>query len=99
MKVKVEKLKLPKGVDQTFVDEINGLDIDQLKARIVSLQMQNQENEEFKASMSYIAAEEEFQHAKDRFDLVAGPVKDVTTAVKNKTKMVVERLKEKGGGS
>lgn len=91
-----EPPKLPKGVDTLFIDELNTMNTDQLKAKIVSLQIQNQDNEEFKASDKFIEAKGEFDYAKDRFDQVAGPVKETTVAVKNKTKLVVERLKEKG---
>jgi hypothetical protein len=93
---KEKKSQLPKGVDETFVDSLQGASTDDLKATIVRLQIQNQENESFKESPDFISAKAEFDYAKERFDQVAGPVKDCTVAVKNKTKMVVERLKEKG---
>lgn len=94
---KEQKKKLPKGVDETFVDGLNAMTIDELKARIVSLQVQNQENEAFKESENYVQAKAEFDYAKERFDLVVGLVKETTNILKNKTKMVIERLKEKGG--
>lgn len=97
MKTKIPKVKLPKGVNQEFVDGLNSMSTDQLKALIVILQVSNQENEAFKESEGYIAAQAEFDHAKEQYQLVAGPVKDCTTAVKNRTKLVVERLKAKGG--
>ena len=37
---------LPKGVSQEFLDNINTMSTDQLKAEIVTLQLQNDENEE-----------------------------------------------------
>lgn len=88
--------KLPKGVDETFVDGIQSMDTEQLKAVIVTLQVQNEENEAFKESDQYLAAKEEFDYHKERFNLIAGPVKDTSTAIKNKTKLVIDRLKEKG---
>ena len=94
---KSDVVKLPKGVDQAFLDTINPMTTDQLKSTIVVLQVQNQENEAFKESDEYLAAEDEFKVAKDRHALVVGPIKDVTVAIKNKTKLVIERLKEKGG--
>lgn len=94
---KEKTVKLPKGVDQAFLDTIAPMQTDELKSVIVSLQVHNQENEAFKESDEYLAAEDEFKVAKERHDLVAGPVKDVTVAIKNKTKLVIERLKEKGG--
>jgi hypothetical protein len=97
MKIRPQTPKLPKGVPQEFVDSIASMSTDELKATIVRLQVQNQENEAFKESEAYVRAEDEFKMAKERHALVAGPVKDVTVSVKNKTKLVVERLKEKGG--
>lgn len=97
MKQKAETKKLPKHVSQEFVDSIQNTTIDELKARIVTLQLQNQENEAFKESEKYVQAKAEYDQAKDKFDLVAGPVKEVSVGIKNKTKLVIERLKEKGG--
>jgi hemerythrin len=94
---RVQQPKLPKGVPQEFIDGIQAMTTDQLKAQIVLLQVQNQENEEFKLSEGYLKAEEEFKHHRDRHNEVVGPVKEVSLSLKNKTKLVVERLKEKGG--
>lgn len=91
--------KLPRGVTPEFVDSIQAMSTDQLKALIVILQVQNQENEAFKESEAYINAVAVFDVAKASFDLVAGPVKEVTAMVKNRTKLVVERLQERGGGA
>lgn len=93
---KNQSVKLPKGVDETFIDSIQAMSVDELKAVIVTLQLQNDENEAFKDSPEFLAAKEEFDHHKDRFDLVAGPVRDTTTTIKNKTKLVIARLKDKG---
>jgi len=97
MKKPVETKKLPKGVSQEFMDSLNTMSTDQLKAQIVILQVQNQENEDFKQSTEYIQAQSEFEVAKDKFDLVAGPVKETSISLKNQTRAVIERLKEKGG--
>lgn len=93
---KADVSKLPTGVDQVFVDNIQAMTIDQLTSLIVALQIQNQENEAFKESEGYLRAVDEFSLAKERHSLVVKPVKDVTVSIKNKTKLVVERLKEKG---
>lgn len=89
--------KLPKGIDQVYVDSLNAKTIDELKAEIVRLQVQNEENETFKESDKYLQAKAEFDMAKERWDLVAGPIRDTTKILKNKTKLVVKRLHEKGG--
>ncbi len=90
-------VKLPKGVSQEFVDGIQAMTTDQLKTQIVTLQVQAQENEAFKESTGYVAAKEVFDTEKDRFELVAGPVKETATSLRNKTKLVVELLQLKGG--
>jgi len=91
-----KEAKLPAGVGQEFVDSIQSMKTEELKALIVTLQVQNQENEAFKESEGYIQADEEFKQAKERHKLVVGPVKDVTVSIRNKTKLLVERMKEKG---
>ena len=93
---KSKALQLPKGVSQEFLDGLNTMSTDQLKAEIVTLQLQNDENEEFKTTEGYLEAEDEFQTAKDRHGLVVGPVKELTLGIKNRTKEVIKRLKEKG---
>jgi hypothetical protein len=86
---KEPKKKLPAGVDQTFVDEIERLDTDSLKGRIVQLQVAKETNDEFKKSQGYL-------DAKSEYDLVAGPVRDLDKAIKNKTKLIIDQLKQKG---
>lgn len=93
---KEQIVKLPKGVTQQFLDSIQSKSIDDLKTTIVILQVQNQENETFKAGEEYGKAKEEFDIAKDKFNLVDGPIKEVTVLIKNRTKAVIDRLKEKG---
>jgi len=86
---KERKKKHPAGVDETFVEEIARLDVDSLKGRIVQLQNAKEQNEEFKKSQGYM-------DAKAQYDEVAGPVRDTNTAIKNKTKLIIEALREKG---
>lgn len=97
--MKVQKAKLLKGVTQEFSDGIEAQTTDQLKAVVVLLQLQNQNNEEFKNSETYLQEQDVYASAKERFDLVAGPVKETTVSIKNRTKLVIARLIEKGGGS
>jgi hypothetical protein len=97
MKIKAQAKKLPKGVTQEFVDNIQAMTTDQLKAQIVLLQIQNQENEAFKESEDVVKAEQVFTDAKTKHNYVVGPIKEVTVSIKNRTKLVIDRLKEKGG--
>jgi hypothetical protein len=93
---KADTAKLPKGIDQTFVDDIQSLSVESLQERVYQYQIANAENEEFKESADFISAQAEFDQAKERYQLVAGPVRDTTTAIKNKTKLLIERLRDKG---
>ncbi len=93
---KQKAVKHPAGVTQEFVDSLNSMQTDELKQTVVRLQVQNQENEEFKESKTYVEAKAEFDYAKERFDLVAAPVREVTISLKNRTKLAIDRLKEKG---
>lgn len=87
---KQQKRKLPAGVDETFVEEIQRLSVEQLKERIVQLQAaKEQDVDGFKKSQGYL-------DAKASWDAVNGPVRDTATAIKNKTKMILEKLKEQG---
>ncbi len=94
---KAPLVKLPKGVSQEFVDGIQAMTTDQLKALIVTLQVQAQENDLFKESEGYVKSKEAFDAAKQKHDLVANPVKDTAVSIRNRTKLIVKRLQEKGG--
>jgi hypothetical protein len=94
--VKVQTKKLPKGVPQEFVDNIQAMTSDQLKGEIVRLQVQAQENEAFKESEKYVKEKETFDAARSRFNEVAGPVRETAVSIRNKTKLLVERMREKG---
>lgn len=93
---KEKQPKLETGVTELFLEALQSMSTEELKAEIVRLQVQNAENEAYKLSDKYLGAKEEFDYAKDTWDVVAGPVKEVTTAIKNRTKRVIDRLKDKG---
>jgi hypothetical protein len=90
-KAKKEKTPpLPFGIDETFVDALNSSSTDEIKALIVRLEGQKEEAEAMKESDAY-------REAKEDFDLIKGPYQDTKKTLKNKTKLAVARLKEKGG--
>lgn len=93
---KSQGAKLPKGVSQEFLDSLNSMGTGQLQDLVFRLQVQNDENEQFKETEGYLAAEDEFATARERHNLVVSPVKDLTIGIKNRTKEVIKRLKEKG---
>jgi len=82
--------KLTAGVSEEFADSLNNCTIDELKAKVVQLQVQVEENNAFKETQGYTDALTAYQ-------LVVGPVRETARSLKNRTKMVIERLKEKGG--
>lgn len=89
----MNKNKLPQG----FEDNLNTMSTDELKALIVKLQVQNEENEVFKESEPYQQELQRYDLAKERFNEMAGPVRDLTKQLKAQTKATIDRLKEKGG--
>jgi hypothetical protein len=66
------------------------MDSEALKSLVVQLEEQKEEAELIKETPGYI-------EAKDAYMLVRGPYVDTKKALKNKTKLVIQRLKEKGG--
>lgn len=86
---KEKRVKLPAGIDETFVSEIESLSSEDLKGRIVQLQAAKEDNDAFKLTEGYV-------QAKDDWEMVSGPVRDTNRAIKNKTKMIIELLKQKG---
>ena len=95
--MKQAKVKLPFGVEQDFLNSLQSMPREELTALVVRLQMHAQENDAFKESPEFIAAQEEFDYAKERYNLLAVPIRDTAKALKNKTRAVIEVLKSKGG--
>ncbi len=81
--------KLPRGVDEAFVDSINSMSTEDLCGLVVILQTGLSEVEAYKQA-------EVYQQASETYRMVVGPVRDAATSLKNKTKLVIERLKERG---
>lgn len=74
-----------------FVNEVETLTVDQLKARIVSYQQQLEESEAHKRE------NEDLNAAREEVKLLSGPYRDVKQAVNLKTRYIIELLKEKNG--
>lgn len=83
MKEKIQKLY------PDFVNEVDTLTSDQLKARIVAYQQQLEESETHKE------ANESLLDARNEVNMLAGPYRDVKKAIGLKTKYIIELLKEK----
>lgn len=87
--IETKVYKLPGGKE--FIDEVVGLSIPQLDARILQMQKALEESEQHKEQNIAL------QTAKDEVAVLDGPYKDVKKAVKFKTKYLIALIKEKGG--
>lgn len=88
-KQKSQKRKLPAGVHETFADEVDAMQTDALKAKVVDLQKGLDDAMEFKKTQGYL-------EAKAEWDEVAQPANETIRHVRAKTKYVIEALKGKG---
>jgi hypothetical protein len=82
--------KLPFGITQEFVDEINSSSSEDLKSKMISLQKYLVETE------SELSINPHIQKAKTELKIIAGPYQDTRRALRNKLKLSVKRLEEIG---
>lgn len=82
--------KLPMGVTDEFVAEMNSMDIPDIKSHIVTMQHGLDE------ARSFLKENEEICDLKDQLKLSGGPTRDTIKVLKNRTKYALERLKERG---
>lgn len=87
LETKVRKL----AGGEEFMEEVMGLTVAQLEARITTYQKELDESEEHKKN------NEALKEAKGEVAVIEGPYKDVKKAVQVKTKYLIELIKEKGG--
>lgn len=73
-----------------FCSEVETLSADELKARIVQLQRALEDSENHKDN------NEDLKSARSEVSELSAPYRDVKTAVKLKTKYIIELLQEKG---
>ena len=74
-----------------FAAEVQGLDADAIKARIVQLQSALEESEAFRE------ADESLARAKEEVKQLSAPYNEVRKAVRQKTSYLVQLLNDKGG--
>jgi len=86
MKVK----KLPMGVTDEFVDDLNSLDVLGIKSKIVTMQQGLAE------AQTFLKENEEIVDLKDQLKMIEGPTRDTIKVLKNRTKYTLERLEERG---
>lgn len=87
---KDKKPKLPFGIDESFVAELEAASVEDMKARIVTIQGGMDEAQDF------LKNNQDVLDLKASYDEAAGPTRDAIKALRNKTKMIVDALKKQG---
>ena len=82
--------KLPKGITEEFVAEVETMSADALKGRIVSMQKDLQDCQVF------LDTKKEIVDMKAELKLLTGPTQETMTFLKNRTKHVLKLLGDKG---
>jgi hypothetical protein len=91
MKFKKEKKKkLPKGLTEEFIEMTQSASTDELKAQIVTMQVELSNCEKF------LKEKPEILDLREQLAMVEGPTKETKTSLKNRTKHVLTLLGERG---
>lgn len=89
--MKTEKKKLPFGVSDEFVGELESSSIEQIKAMIVRFQ------EGIDEAQTFLKTDEKVLELKSAYDEAKGPSVDTVKALRNRTKLAIDALKKSGG--
>lgn len=87
---KEKKKKLPLGITDEFVAECNSSDSSTLKALIVNIQSQAEE------ARTFLKEDEKILELKSQYDEAAAPTRETIRVLKNRTKFLIDALKEQG---
>ena len=103
MSPKENKKKLPFGLNEEFVEEMERASTEELKARVITIQTQIEESQAFlKGDLDKIEDEKQregartLQELKANYTEAASPVRDALKSLKNRNKFVMEQLKKNG---
>lgn len=87
---KGRKKKEPAGITPEFKDDVAKMGPDQKKAIVFNLQAETIKVREYlKEDQSVVAA-------KEAYDLIAGPAKSTLLMLKNRTKYIIDGMKDSG---
>ena len=86
---KRSKKKEVPGLDENFINEVNSMDTTARKARILTMQFQADETDD------YLKTNEAIQYAKAELASLVGPSKDTLKVLKNRTKYLIDQLNGK----
>jgi len=84
------KKKLPFGISEEFITQLNSQPPTEIKELIVNMQ------ERIRESQDFLKTNEGVQELKDKLDQVAGPTRDAVKLLKNRTKYALDRLRDVG---
>jgi len=89
--MKEKAKKLPFGVSEEFVSELDAASIDQIKAMIVRFQ------EGIDEAQTFLKTDERVLEMKAAYDEVKAPSAEAVKALRNRTKVALDALKKSGG--
>lgn len=87
---KEKKKKMPLGITEEFVSECDSASSDNLKAMVVQIQGQADE------ARTFLKEDERLQELKAAYDEAAAPTRETLKVLKNRTKFIVDALKQQG---
>lgn len=87
---KQKEPKLPFGVTPEFVDELASATTEDLKAKIVTIQ------KDLAEVVNFLKTNENLEDLRNRLKEAEGPSKDTKKSLNNRTKLVLDTLKERG---
>lgn len=87
---KAQKKKLPVGITEEFVSEVEAASIDELKSMIVRFQ------EGINDAQMFLKENEKVLDLKAAYEEAAAPSRETVKSLRNRTKMVLDTLKKMG---
>lgn len=84
------KKKEPLGITPEFKDEVARMSSDQKKAIVFNLQA-----ESVKVT-GFLKEDRAVTSAKEAYEMIAGPARDTLKALKNRTKYIINDMKDSG---
>jgi hypothetical protein len=82
--------KLPAGITDEFVNEVNSSSADDRKAMIIRIQTQLEDSKKFLKENS------DLKDQRDALKLAEGPTRDAIKVLRNRTAYLIEQLKQQG---
>ncbi len=88
---KPQKKRLPLGISEEFIAEVEAASPDQLKSMIVRFQ------EGIAEARAFQKEDPKVRDLKETYDQAVGPARETIRVLSNRTKMVLDTLRKLGG--